>query len=114
MLLKWYLDQLSVGDVALVKHCDIKIVLPVPNQCGSTIKQKLSLTLLTTFRCLMKTKLKQYQKFVLFPTWGIVGQKNYTFLVRFVMLHVYTLGVFPPIRGLVAGKASHRKTNAML
>ena len=53
VFLKWYLDQLSVKDLASVKHCDIKIVLTVPNQCGSTIKQRLSLTLLTTFRCLM-------------------------------------------------------------
>ena len=32
MLFKWYLDQLFVEDLASVKHCDVKIVLPVPNQ----------------------------------------------------------------------------------
>ena len=53
VLFKWYLDQLLVEDLASVKHCDIKVVLPVPNQCGSTIRQRLSPTLLVTFRCLM-------------------------------------------------------------
>ena len=39
---KWYLDQLSIEDLASEKHCDIKVVLSGPNQCRSTIRQTLS------------------------------------------------------------------------
>ena len=41
-----YLDKLLVEGLASVKYYNIKVVLVMPNQCGSTINQRLSLTLL--------------------------------------------------------------------
>ena len=104
MFFKWYLDQLFVENLASVKYCDIKVVLSVPIQCALTIRQKLSLTLLITFCCLIWAKLKQFQKLVLLcpndcPSVsqpGVQWGKKFT-LFQFVLLCcMFTLRILQP------------------
>ena len=84
----WEFTFLAIDDIASIKLTDIKAILPEPNQCGTTSRQKSSYFFCYDFHC-SKCELKSHDDRSIYLLWTNFHSDFVTFAFEFLNMLYY-------------------------